>query len=275
MLPQGIPTINSYKKHLKSKSFLNMEEFSNAFIKKNQVYFFSYAKRWVKDPLHHWSRQWEYPFVFEKIKDFKRHKLDNSISVLDAGSGVTFFPYYITTKLRETRVTCLDSDASLKKIFSNINKLSKEKVEFAAFDIRKLPYKDNSYDVIYCISVLEHTKNFEQIIKEFRRVLKKDGLLLITFDISLNGDADIPLETAMRLLKQIQTYFPKKRVNIEEFTKQVKSSKIITTHYIQKLDKNLLPWRHPFFSFAKSLLRLRMQKGIIKNLTFCSIACEA
>jgi len=39
----------------------------------------------------------------------------------------------------------------------------------------KLPFKDNSFDEIYCKSVLEHIRNLKTLIKECFRVLKKGG----------------------------------------------------------------------------------------------------
>src|SRR3989344_1586563 len=45
---------------------------------------------------------------------------------------------------------------------------------------RKLPFKDNSFDVIICADVLEHLENDDFSIKELVRVLKKDGTIVLT-----------------------------------------------------------------------------------------------
>jgi SAM-dependent methyltransferase len=47
-------------------------------------------------------------------------------------------------------------------------------------DITKLPFKDNSVDVIICESVLEHVKNPWAIVQEIKRVLKLGGLVYIS-----------------------------------------------------------------------------------------------
>lgn len=44
-----------------------------------------------------------------------------------------------------------------------------------------LPYEDNSFDLIFCSGVLEHAPNDRESLKEHYRVLKNDGLLIITF----------------------------------------------------------------------------------------------
>jgi len=48
---------------------------------------------------------------------------------------------------------------------------------------KKLPFADNSFSYIYCSHVLEHllTEDIEFLLQEFRRVLKKGGVLRILF----------------------------------------------------------------------------------------------
>ena len=42
-----------------------------------------------------------------------------------------------------------------------------------------LPFPDNTFDVVFCKSVLEHIINYEYVITEMKRVLKPDGLMII------------------------------------------------------------------------------------------------
>lgn len=55
-------------------------------------------------------------------------------------------------------------------------------------DITDIQYPDESFDVIYCSHVLEHVQDDIGAMKEFRRVLKKDGwavlLVPITADVT-------------------------------------------------------------------------------------------
>jgi len=44
----------------------------------------------------------------------------------------------------------------------------------------ELPYEDNFFDIVFAADVLEHFSDPEQIQKEFRRVLKKDGYLIVS-----------------------------------------------------------------------------------------------
>lgn len=43
----------------------------------------------------------------------------------------------------------------------------------------KLPYDDNSFDLVHCYTVLEHVASVERSIKEMLRVMKPDGRLYV------------------------------------------------------------------------------------------------
>jgi len=47
-------------------------------------------------------------------------------------------------------------------------------------DITNIPEKDASFDVILCTEVLEHLPNPVDALKEFNRLLKKGGILILT-----------------------------------------------------------------------------------------------
>ena len=45
---------------------------------------------------------------------------------------------------------------------------------------KKLPFKDNSYDLIWCSEVIEHLANPFFTVNEFRRILKPGGAMVLT-----------------------------------------------------------------------------------------------
>ena len=47
-------------------------------------------------------------------------------------------------------------------------------------EITKLPYRDNSFDFLTALDVLEHIKDDEFVISEISRVVKKKGIVVIT-----------------------------------------------------------------------------------------------
>lgn len=273
-LPSGIPTIESYNELLKSLLFLKMERFSNQFLELNKHALTEYSRKWVSDPLHQWSRQWEYPFVYTKIQEFIDDKKSSDIKILDAGSGITFFPYYLTSTLAHVKVDCCDIDASLlKSIFSEIIANSKFLVDFYSTDLHALPFKDDQYDIVYCISVLEHTGDFEIIIQEFKRILKQKGLLIMTFDISIDGSLGIPRQKAVELIEMLEKYFITKDFQSKQALKLLyDEDRILTTKYIRTIDKNLLPPRkYSLLSTFKNILKHRNSKDFENLTVFCGV----
>jgi ubiquinone/menaquinone biosynthesis C-methylase UbiE len=55
--------------------------------------------------------------------------------------------------------------------------------------IDNIPLCNNEVDTIYCISVLEHIKidTVKEVFREFRRILKPGGRVVLTMDITMDG----------------------------------------------------------------------------------------
>ena len=71
------------------------------------------------------------------------------------------------------------------EIDKNVIKSAKEKylkknLEFICSGIDSIPLKDQSVDVVLCFETIEHIPDYLNALKELKRVLKKDGLLIIS-----------------------------------------------------------------------------------------------
>lgn len=64
-------------------------------------------------------------------------------------------------------------------LFPDFTKLDNLKTEYADLS-QKLPVEDESIDYIHCQEGIEHVPNQLFVLEEFNRVLKKDGILIIT-----------------------------------------------------------------------------------------------
>jgi SAM-dependent methyltransferase len=56
-----------------------------------------------------------------------------------------------------------------------------DKIDFFTGVGEVLPFDDESVDFIFSFDVFEHVQDVEKVVKECKRVLKKDGLLLVAF----------------------------------------------------------------------------------------------
>lgn len=53
-------------------------------------------------------------------------------------------------------------------------------------NFQKIPVKDRAFDVMICLETLEHTLYPKEIIKELKRVTKKDGLFILSMPNEYN-----------------------------------------------------------------------------------------
>ena len=169
-----------------------------------------YGKKWPKEALYWWSRIWEYPYVYSQLESYilnftKKERLN----VVDFGSGVTFFPFCVS-KLG-VDLFCIDND---KLVIDNLNSINsvldsgqKDRINPVLSTNEELPFEDNSIDIIYSISVIEHLKNWHQIIPEFFRVLKKEGICILTFDICLSEGYQLDVNNFLQLNQCIKEKF--------------------------------------------------------------------
>src|SRR5688572_24866562 len=208
-LRTGIPRLTELDQHLASDDYKRHVEFNRSFLDTNDAAMSQYGKLWAKDTFRLWSRRWEYPYVAQRVIQFaEQQQSDGPFRLLDAGSGVTYFPYFIRKEIPRSEITCFDSNASYHPMFAAVNeRMAETKVKFVEGLLQKLPFGDDSFDAVCCISVLEHTSNYGEILDEFARVLRPGGLLVITFDLSLDGKFELPKHAAAELLMEVSKKF--------------------------------------------------------------------
>jgi SAM-dependent methyltransferase len=156
-----------------------------------------------------WSRPYEYAWASGFI--------GKNDTVLDAACGVEHpFKFYLSDHCKEVYACdydprILSREAILlgvKDVFGeNAAKTLSERylndIHYSKAPLTALPYPDGMFDKIFCISVLEHLKDFfnkysmlyginflrffvshdiYRSLQEFRRTLKDGGLIILTFD---------------------------------------------------------------------------------------------
>ena len=247
LLPDGIPLTGDYELVLQSEIFKAMEQYSKRFLVENKAALKGYMRKWVDDPLHQWSRQWEYPFVYSRVQQIAQ--LEPQLRILDAGSGITFFPYFLNENFDNVSIFCCDHDKTLSNTFRQINGGKEKSVEFSYADLRELSYEDESLDMIYSISVLEHTHEYEKIIDNFYKIIKPSGLLVVTFDISLDGTRDIDVVKATEFLNLLVKRFKKNSSISFNLHSDVIVPGIFTTLTAKDTNLGQLPWKAPEFLY--------------------------
>src|SRR6185436_7300974 len=89
-------------------------------------------------------------------------------------------------------------------------------------------------------------------------VLRPGGLLVLTFDLSLDGKFELPRHAAAQLLDFIGRKFDVPGgVSLTEELRRMENPElegILTTDHIRKTDPDLLPWKHPMLKAAHDLV---------------------
>ncbi|MBI2013512.1 MAG: class I SAM-dependent methyltransferase [Candidatus Colwellbacteria bacterium] len=94
--------------------------------------------------------------------------------VLDIGAGKGEFADILSE--RGYKVSCVDGTKELCK------ELEEKGYETACIDLEeeRLPFPDNSFDLVVSLEVIEHLWNTEHYLKELWRVLRPDGYVILT-----------------------------------------------------------------------------------------------
>jgi len=111
----------------------------------------------------------------------KKYLKNNSGKILDFGCGSGENSLFLSSC--GYKVFSLDASNEALKIVRRKNSKIKNKLKIFLFtNLNKLPFKDNYFDYVVCLSVISllgSKKNIIKLIKEFQRVLKSDGKLVI------------------------------------------------------------------------------------------------
>lgn len=173
-------------------------------------------------PAAWWSRPYEYAWAAEFCKP--------TDVVLDAACGVCHpFKFWLADKCKVVHAVDKDERINdLTKIENAVNEVgyprfdtlynesfsnSLHGINFKQADITELPYKTNMFDRIFCISVIEHLPSDDRLktLKEFRRVLKNSGQIILTADYpdaSIDNVEAMANEAGLKLVGEKDSSLP-------------------------------------------------------------------
>ena len=105
------------------------------------------------------------------------NKIPKAEKILDIGCGLG----YTTMWLNENKgVTVgLDDDPTIIKKAKEIHNYE----YFYCDDYKKLNFKDNNFNVVFCYDALKNEKNFLQTLSEIYRILKVDGSFIFIMPV--------------------------------------------------------------------------------------------
>ena len=119
LLRDGVPLISDLEALEDDAYYAEITGYSRDFLANHAEGMKGYGKLWGQDPFKLWSRRWEYPYAAQKVLEFGKRlgredaseaqssstlslassRSDSALHIIDAGSGVTFFPYFVCDRL--------------------------------------------------------------------------------------------------------------------------------------------------------------------------------
>jgi len=119
------------------------------------------------DPLKIFESLARYEFARPYVKD---------AFVLDIGCGARKGPLVLAQNAKEV----IGSDISKEAVSYSARKWRSEDLKYVASDAVALSFADRVFDIVISFEVLEHIRQQEQFLQEAKRVLKKDGLFILS-----------------------------------------------------------------------------------------------
>jgi 2-polyprenyl-3-methyl-5-hydroxy-6-metoxy-1,4-benzoquinol methylase len=204
----GVAAVSAMHAHEYVEMFTRLEAVQNDFLSQERA-FRSADYKWPRDPLHWWSRAWEYPYAYYHLQqEIEASRGSRTVTVVDLGSGVTFFPFAVARL--GVRVNCLDIDPVCKQDLERAAEVVSHvpgSVDCALISDTKFPLRNGEVDAVYCISVLEHIEDVEDNIQEIARILRPGGMFILTIDLDLCGYLELGVARYQELREYVAESF--------------------------------------------------------------------
>lgn len=111
-----------------------------------------------------------YPHILQAIIREPANQL------LDLGCGTGELMKQVLLEDRNKHITGIDLSQNMLDMAKH---KVKQKADFVLGDAEKLPFEDESFDLVYCNDSFHHYPHPLKVVDEINRVLKKDGIIII------------------------------------------------------------------------------------------------
>jgi len=196
------------------------------------------------------SRAWEYPWAL------MNSNISPDTKILDVGSGHSLFPLYLAKK--SGTVDSMDTDEQQMKVLCPaLADMLGLKVNYFIGSAVNPPVEDDTYDYVYCISVIEHleeevengvpvnkhaNKLDRKAIREFLRIVKPGGRVILTLDYANPqiSQRSFDFDYAKDLIEEFNANLMDPVVNLDEIQFTAETEK-----EMKRLWSEFYPYEYP------------------------------
>lgn len=185
--------------------------------------------------------------------------------ILDAGSGPGVYTRYLLSSSASSVVSMDISRVALAHNRDQTPPNLRARAGYLAGNIEKLPFADASFDGIVCSQVIEHLLDDEKGMREFLRVLRPGGTLLISTDNAANvvsKTLDLPASLARRIRGRSADWeFPHRDYSRAEFVAKLERAGFV----IEDVDTFRFTLGAPLNRFPRAVRGLdAIERGLIR-----------
>ena len=190
-------------------------------------------------PFYYKRRRIEFESIYELLpkKEFR--------NTLEIGCGIGYQSAMLAAISKHVTATDIaeknlpSSHTPGLKIAKKLNlSLKVENINFTVCSAEKLPFTDNSFDLLYSSHAIMYSKNLKESINEIKRVLTDDGIAIII------------LPTSMAVFYNVITFYPNlliritKRIFKSKTTLKINDEDHVTTNVNQSFLTRIFPQPH-------------------------------
>jgi ubiquinone/menaquinone biosynthesis C-methylase UbiE len=140
--------------------------------------FDGWSRRYDRDPLQKLLFKPSHRLMVRKFqRDEER--------ILDIGCGTSQFAARVLPRFSKAEVVGLDLSRSMLRASQGRCFRGHNRMRLVQGDSQKLPFADDSFDLVTCSHSFHHYPNQLQVVSEMHRVLRPEGRLMI-----IDGDRD-------------------------------------------------------------------------------------
>ena len=162
-----------YHVNMKGGNDLQLKNVINTYPEiKDKLRDYHYVFELYNDDIYNYVLFLDHKFAY----DYVTKQVKGNASILEIGCGDGYGTSYLAKHFRHVEAIDISEDAitKAKAVYKQDN------CTFKTYSGKKLNYPDNFFDAVVSFHVIEHVKNVKQYLKEIKRVLKDDGVFIIT-----------------------------------------------------------------------------------------------